>query len=434
MAIKKAAKTPDPAAELATKLVAALQAKKSQGEYPLALRRLAETADPAASPDVLQTAVGKSTFTKVAFLVKPPDKKKGLAVQQVMESPVGLWEDAELVARHPSTLAFVRAALSAGSIADCKKWVNGNKKGAFKKPFGEFLDAQFGPEAVAGRLLGVLRTQKRLGHAAYPLTLRRLAELTDRTPEVDVAAAVTKPTFSDAAVIAAPVPSKSKKANFAPQMNANVALREDVDLLAGSAEFLETTLGNCRSQTDRAFTIDEIIKAALGKWDKRLAKRFAELTQEKVASGRMPPTVGWISKKGKPLLFLLEDLSSRTVEADHVPEADRKRPTAEPPAPPVDASAAATVVDDRFAGRFEDAFRRLDRERGSNNFVWLTDLRRALAEYTHAQFDAGLRRLRDTRRFMLNAGEGHFGVSDEQEQSSVYEAGTIYLSVSRIES
>ncbi len=450
MAGKSKTKKPDPVGELAAKLLTSLATMKANGDYPVSLRRLAEAADHGANADVLLAAVAKTLFTKTALLVKPPDKKKGVTIQQIIESPVGFWEDANLVACHPSTLAFVRAALPKATVADWKKWVNGGRKGVFKRPFGDFLDAQFGPEAVAKRLLDVLRSQKRLGRPAYPLTLQRLAELTDRTPERDAAAAVRKATFSHAAVVAAPIPGKGTKASVPPYMNANVALREDVDLLVGSVEFLETALGDCRSDKDQAFTLDEIVKQALAKWDKSLTGRFAQLTSEKLASGSTPSTIGWIKKNRKPLLFLMEDIFPKGAHAcgsqGAAHEADRKRQAVEPAdgqaavvsgfstMTTTNASTVSTVVDDGFAGQFEEAFRRLDRDRGSNNFVWLTDLRRALAEYSHQQFDAGLRRLREARRYMLNAGEGHFGVSDEQKKSSIYETGTIYLSVSRIES
>ena len=583
MAVKKMAKKPDPAADLATKLVAALQAKKTHGDYPISLRRLAEAADPETSPDVLLAAVGKTPFTKAAFLVKPPDKNKGVTLPQVMESPVGLWEDATLVACHASTLAFVRSSLPQGALADWKKWVNNKEKGALKKPFGEFLDAQFGPEAVAAglldalkknrdfaasgksltlqrlveiagvnasrevlkkavsgkqftehaflvkppgkdfaiehalaspvalwddaknlallpstvdfvrraypggshadwkrwvcgkprkdfrdafalvlethlpkRLLEVLRSQKLHAPAGYPLTIRQLAELGDRTPDAEAAAAVMGKTFVEAAIVAAPQVKKLSSADLKALMEARVALREDIDLLAGSPELLTRALRDSRRDKDLAFTIEELVKASLGNWDKDLKQRFAHLAAEKLASGSAPETMGWITKNGKSLLFFREDMFPRShrigkqagqaeVGSPRVPAAPDSAQTSGVglatsrlnPSSASDLSKAgdsSKAVDEHFAAKFEDAFRRLDGEKGSYNFVSLLDLRRALSDYSREQFDRGLKLLRQARRYRINVGEGRSGVSPEQQEAAIIEDGTIHSSVSRIKS
>lgn len=444
MAGKRQTKKPDHAIELAAKLLDSLQAKKVHGDYPISLRRLAETADPGASSDVLHAAVGKPLFTKAAFLVKPPDKK-GFTIQQAMDSPVGLWDDAKMVACHASTLAFVQAVLPSGPPTEWKKWVNRGGKGAFKKSFANVIDEQ-SPNA----LLKVLRTLRHLGDAGYPLTLRALAEATNRMPLADAANAMTKSTFLNAVLFAAKLPKTITVATAKKFADAPLALREDIDRLAGSSLLLEYGIRTCRKTRDCAFHIEEIANKVLGTAkncsEADLRNRFVQVTVEKLASGSTPRTIGWINKKSKSLLFLTEDLQPKFLQASHANEADRKRQTAEAPVntttvglgvsavPPASASTATTAVDDHFVPRFDEAFRRLDHDRGSNNFVWLTDLRRALTEYSREQFDAGLRRLREIRRYKLNAGEGHFGVSDEQKQSSICEAGTIYLSVSRIES
>jgi hypothetical protein len=443
MAAKTSVKRRDPAAELAETLVESLRAKKLRGDYPVSLRQLVEAVAPPADPAFLAAAVGKSHFTKAAFLVKSPDKKKGVTIQHVMESPVGLWEDAKLVAAHPFTLAFVRSANPDGTPAKLKKWVNGAGKGAFKKPFSEALDEQ-APRA----LLKVLENLRALGEPSYPVTLRRLAELTDRMPLPDAANAVAKTIFLKAVVFAAKLPTKVSAATATKLVDTPLALRDDIKRLAGSATLLEYGLRKCKTATDCGFHIEEIaIKVfgtVKGSSEPELRSQFVQLSEKNIVSGSTPRTIGWVTKKSKPLLFLMEDLQPAGVRASHAIEADRKRPASEAPAeaatarprnstaPLAIATASPITVDDRFEGRFDSEFSRLDRVRGSFNFVPLLDLRRALPEFPREQFDRGLKLLRQARRYRINVGEGRSGVTPEQQEAAIIEDGTIHSSVSRV--
>src|SRR5262249_36080842 len=83
-----------------------------------------------------------------------------------------------------------------------------------------------------------------------------------------------------------------------------------------------------------------------------------------------------------------------------------------------------------FAAAFEEAFARLDRERGSNNFVSLVDLRRDLP-VDRDTFDGELRRLREAGRFTLSAAEGRHGLSPEEQDAAIREEGTLLLFVAR---
>ncbi len=429
----KSSKKPDVAAELATRLVTELAAKKAEGNYPLSLRQLVVAVDREAQPDVVLAAVGKKTFTTTAFLVKPPDKKKGIALQAVMESPVGLWEDAEHVARHPATLAFVRGALAHAAIAEWKKWVNG--KAVFKTAFAEVVDEQ-----APLVLLKALRSQRQLGGPGYPSTLRRLAELAGNLPLADAVVAMGKPTFREAVVVAANLPKKVTAASGKKFLDAHLTLREDIDRLAGSTQLLECGIQACRKTDDCGFHVDEIATKLLGKAagnpQSDLRERFVRLTNEKLASHTAPATIGWINEKGKPLLFLAEDLFPKAGlshrGAGRAEAEEGKRPARESAATPAPAASVPTAVDDRFAEQFDEAFRRLDGEKGFYNFVSLFDLRRALGQYSREQFDRGLKLLRRARRFRINVGEGRSGVSAEQQAAAIIEDGTIHTSVSRI--
>src|SRR5438094_869236 len=85
---------------------------------------------------------------------------------------------------------------------------------------------------LAANLVRVLEAQRSLGSTAYPLTLRRLAELTDpAAPPERLQAALKKRSFKDRAVC-----------GHANHPNPPVALIEDVDQLAASPLLLESVL------------------------------------------------------------------------------------------------------------------------------------------------------------------------------------------------
>ena len=85
-----------------------------------------------------------------------------------------------------------------------------------------------------------------------------------------------------------------------------------------------------------------------------------------------------------------------------------------------------------FAEAFRQAFTRLDRRNGGNNFVRLLELRQALPQFDRATFDAGLNQLRRQWEFSLEAHEGlHVQISPEERESGIPEMGTLLIYVSR---
>jgi hypothetical protein len=84
-----------------------------------------------------------------------------------------------------------------------------------------------------------------------------------------------------------------------------------------------------------------------------------------------------------------------------------------------------------FSGAFDAAFARLDRQRGSHNFVNLVELRQALPEFPRAAFDEGLHRLRRDGKYGLSAAESIHGIRPEEQEAGIREAGALLLFVSR---
>src|SRR5262249_54236584 len=141
--------------------------------------------------------------------------------------------------------------------------------------------------------------------------------------------------------------------------DAPVALAEDRDLLADSALLLETVLATARTAATQVFTPAGLC----GKGVAVLKKPLEASSRRQVERRSLPATVRCLLQRNKPLLFLSRDVLSS------VPEYTRQ-------GPPRSVEQPSTQG---FATAFDDAFQRLDRQKGSHNFVSLVDLRPALA-------------------------------------------------------
>src|SRR5262245_43089678 len=94
----------DIAAQLSAKMAHALEGRRARGEeYPTALGRLRELADPEAPPELALKAVGKPPLSSHAVVAN----KKSLA------APVALREDLDRFAASPQVLEFALETLSA---------------------------------------------------------------------------------------------------------------------------------------------------------------------------------------------------------------------------------------------------------------------------------------------------------------------------------
>jgi hypothetical protein len=160
----------------------------------------------------------------------------------------------------------------------------------------------------------------------------------------------------------------------------------------------------------------------------------------------LPAGIGSLRIKTKPHLFLWTDAAGKPVIGQASPALWHGPTTTEGLQKPVETfgQTSGTVgrpchsaetrpchsADADFAQRFENAFTRLDNDRGAANFVSLVELRRALP-VKRAIFDAGLEELRRTGRYTLTGAEGRHGVSDEEREAAVREDGALLLYVSR---
>jgi hypothetical protein len=267
---------------------------------------------------------------------------------------------------------------------------------------------------LADKLLRVLQSQRSLGPDAYPLSVKRLVELTDPTaaPAL-VKKALNKRDFLKQAV------RVHAKAPDAP-----VALAADLDRLALSPLLLEFALRRARTNATQAFTVSQLKEKAAGK----VRKPFQDAVNRQVAQGTLPPSVGWVSIQGRKQLFLLTDLHVGDGKPPEARPQPAPAPAAPPQAPAPPPPTPATAVD--FRAAFDAAFERLDREGGGHNFVSLTALRGAVP-LPREEFDRELRQLRQAGRYSLSAAEGRHGISPEEREAGIPEEGSLLLFVSR---
>jgi hypothetical protein len=272
---------------------------------------------------------------------------------------------------------------------------------------------------LAEQMLRVLEAQRSLGPASYPLTALRLGQLTDaQAPSALLKKVAAKKSFQKLVVLA------RGKALDAP-----LVLAADLDLLAASPLTLEFLLRSARTASTHAFSPSQLKQKAAGK----LQKAFQAAVTRQIEQGTLAPTVGWITMGGRKMLFLLTDLhTNRTREGETRRQGDKETGRTEdvqaPKGVPSPVSLSPCLLVSLSA--FDEVFQRLDRQAGGHNFVSLVELRRALP-VPREEFDAELRRLRQSGRYSLSAAEGRHGISPEELQAGIPEEGSLLLFVSR---
>jgi hypothetical protein len=383
-------KKPDQALLLAERMLEILSSKREFGgdAYPPTLRHLGELCDGAPSPELIVKAAKGKAFTAKAVVIEKVERKPTL------DSPVYVKGD------------------------EPKKPKSKSKPGGKDNHVDE----------LARRMLAVLESQRVLGSSAYPPTLHRLAELCEVNPySPQVLTAASHVIMAGQTVVVA----KNKKK---PLLDAPVALKEDIDggfstIMPALLRFAlstdsKTTKGTTTETT--AFGLAELKKRFIPE----LQGTFDLTLQEGFTNQKLPPDVAWVLVKGKPLLFLVANLRPEPPTRPAPTNGHTVSPPQVVGATPAGAPRPAPSRD--FPRSFLDAFERLDRRNGSTNFVKLADLRHALSDFSHEEFDAGLRQLRIDGLFSLDSHEGlHGSLTHEERESGVREAGSLLVYASR---
>ena len=313
-----ASKKKTPAAELAEKLLAVLEAQRGLGKeaYPLTLQRLAELTDPQAPQELVVKAVGAKPFKERVVL---ENKAKPAAL-------VALVEDTGLLAGDPRLLA---PALERLCTPEKPLWLLSKVKAKIentklRKPFEDAIGRQIAentlpptvgfrleknkpllylhsipppplppekPEDVlAETLVRVLEAQRQLGRDSYPLSLKRLVELADPQAARDlVVKAIGKKPFKDRVVVA-------NKTNAETPL----AFIEDLVQLAASPMLLEFALGKACSSASPTCPPSKLS----GQVDTKLKKPLQDAVARQIREKTLPTTVGHLLLQDKSFLFL----------------------------------------------------------------------------------------------------------------------------------
>ena len=412
-------------AALVDRLVQELEScREAGGEYPLTMTQLASRLDPAPDSAAIRDAIKHKSFTTRVIA----------AVKGTADSPIALLADIPALAGSPLTL---EAALRAkGATRTAPPWTVSQLKAAVQKPLqSAFLDV-WSRRVAAGELPAfVVRVPKGKSFVVYHqdqppppsaaerdavrlveqlrhrslaqgplLTLPALAEAVGIT-NASLKKAIKEKAFTDAVEVS----------NFAP-LGTLVVLRSEIESLAASAPLLERLLAAGYEARVHAIPLRDLTAPLKGSL-KDAVEAF--LSRDDLAR-HLPGEFAFVLAKGAGkqgptrLFFRMENLQRGRGESMPPPE---PRPA---PAPAVD-----------FATLFDAAFERLDRERGSYNFVSLVDLRAALPELGRAAFDAGLQQLRREQRYWLKSAEGFHGLRPEERDAAIPEEGELLLLVSK---
>jgi hypothetical protein len=418
-----------PAEELSERLLRALEERRGrgEGEYPLPLQRLVAEAAGGARPALVKQAVAREPFAGGTVLAVP-----GKA-----DSPVALAGDAERLAASAVLLEYLLGTATAvrrplATVAQLQERLAEGLRMPFAEAvrrrvaagrLPEGVGASEGPQGaelflkrlpppaamLAWKMLRALEV-RRAGEG-YPLALDQLARAADPAADAGVVGQALKEKVLKPHLLAA-LPGRP---------DTPVALAEDATRLADWPPLVEAALAAARTPENQAVAVKDLKK----KVARPLQTPFGEALERRLSGRTLPASVGVLRIKRTPVLFLLADVNAEMPPPHPRPlspeDGGEGRKTESQPLPPEPAE---------FGQQFDEAFARLDRERGGHNLVSLVALRQAIA-VDRAAFDAGLRELRRQGRYSLSAAEGRHGISPEERDAGVFEDGSLLLFASR---
>lgn len=413
-------------AELAERLVRELTFCRENGVgCPLPLEKIANRLDP--EPDIasLLKAVKNPAFTTHAIA----------AFKGSLTSPVALTEDRQILASCPLTLEGALRAKKPTKTGP--PWLPSDLKTTVEKSLqAEFLRAVSERLASGDLPAFAVRTQKKKSLAVYHLDFppplnpqvlnaERLVEgLRSITPAEGAAPLATLASLaSNANVPEAAIAKAIQEKVFTDtvltfkhgSLGTVAVLRDALLRFATGTPLLDRLLADCYQANIHAHTAKDLV-AKLPAPLKNLVTEF--LRREDLAR-HLPANIGFLMAKAtrgsQRLFFRLESVQHGSVES--IPQ-----PSLEP----------VTPKELNFSAAFEAAFERLDRERGSYNFVSLVDLREALPHIPRELFDASLQQLRKQQRFWLKSAEGFNGLRPEEKAAAIPEEGELLLHVSKV--
>ncbi len=315
-------------------------------------------------------------------------------------------------------------------------------------PPGKRKPAKPDPSELVRRMGSVLAVQRRLGHPAYPLKVRRLVELCDFKASDPL---VTKALKDEALSLLSVVAGQGGSA-----LDHLILLKSDAEglaavvmpgLLEHSLEAEAAAAGKAPSKGKAAPGPTHLFGAkALAKHvGKGLSGAFVARLAAGLEEEALPEGVGYLLLKGEPQFFRLSEVrSGRPTGTGSVrggavvapvgrsDEVERYGVDSGRESVPFPSPSPAPRPSADFAGAFRAAFDRLDRQHRSGNSVKLSELRRELSGFDREAFDSGLRQLRRAEEFSLESHEGLIGtLTVEDREAAVRESGSVLIYASR---
>lgn len=266
---------------------------------------------------------------------------------------------------------------------------------------------------LADSMLDVLHAQKGLGRIAYPLSLRRLGELTNVDDSPALIAAARGRGFQSRAIVAKP-----------GDLGALVAFWEDLEFLAAHSKLLRYALRASTTTSDQARSIAELGRHLTSSRQGVLQKAFLKSVRDRLTNGNLPSGIGSLKIQRTARLFFLDQVA-RGAEEVPAPEPEPREIVM-----PVNGKNGGAARPD-FEPEFWKAFARLDAETGQRNFVSLHGLRTELGCFDRMTFDSWIRQLRSQTRISLAATQGGRNLSPDERESAIQEAGRLLVYVSK---
>jgi hypothetical protein len=185
---------------------------------------------------------------------------------------------------------------------------------------------------------------------------------------------------------------------------------------------IKLSQSGARSKPSLGFTAQKLADAILT--DKAAQQSFVDGIWSRLEKGKLAAAYASLFYEGQRILFRRSDL------VPQVPEfAAAEMVANEKPQTVVSASEHAG---DTFANDFDGAFRELDAKSGRRNFVKVYELRQALAQYSRAAFDAGLKQLRLANRYTMDSVFGaNASLTEAERAAGIQEGQSLLVYVSR---
>lgn len=185
---------------------------------------------------------------------------------------------------------------------------------------------------------------------------------------------------------------------------------------------IKLSQNGARSKPSLGFTAQKLADAILK--DKAAHQSFVDGIWSRLEKGTLAAAYASLFYEGQRILFRRSDLVPQVSEAAAVEMVANEKPQT--------VVSASEHADDTFANDFDGAFRELDAKSGRRNFVKVYELRQALAQYSRAAFDAGLKQLRLANRYTMDSVFGaNASLTEAERAAGIQEGQSLLVYVSR---